>query len=334
MKLNKTIIIPLLILLFAAFGFEQLVLPYVSFGSGRWSDSIGTNVSNRKARINGDLNVTGNYYKNGILFSGGSGTPIVVSNEGTEVESEMSSINFVGNIFTAASSSGDVTLTSNVDTNNYFSRYRLDTSNLAMLNEAASFAGDISGANISTTGTLSAADINISNVADVWTLSVGSTATFIAGGITLADATKVIINSGNDILYKVSTGGAHKFQTAGGTILAKVDSSRGLAQRIEGINSFWGGATMIYEKLVALKVGNSNSTTTAAHGLNHNNILGWKCEIRDDTTNTHVSPGTWFSPWVFYAKIDSLTVTVTVPASPSGTSVANDSAFFLIRYFQ
>lgn len=340
MKINKTIIIPLLILVFAAFGFEQLVLPYVSFGSGRWSDSIGTNVSNRKARINGDLNIIGNYYKNGVLFSGGSGTPIVVSNEGTEVESEMSSINFVGNTFTATSTSGDVTLTSNVDTNNYFSRYRLDTSNLAMLNEAASFAGDISGANVSTVGTLSAEDLNINDLADVWSLSVGSTATFIAG-ITLADATKVIVNSGNDILYKVSTSGAHIFQTQSGTDIARIDSSSGISAKIEGLSGIWGSEPMVKQKLIrGVTASAVNGTQTYAHNITNGRIIGMTATLRVDTSgvsgygndytifpfaNTFMGTG---YQWTAY--FDSLNVGTKLGGSADAIKL--DSVFFLLTY--
>ncbi len=289
MRLNSTIIIPLLVLVFAAIGFEQLALPYVSFGAGRWSDSLGTNVSNRKARINGDLNITGNYYQNGALFTGGGGAGI----------------------------NWDTVLTRTADSARLGWLARTQT-----WTGANTFDGDISAGDVSISDTLLA--IGFTQINELLTLY----------GVQFGDETHRIAPGGSDIEYTTATGGAHIFQTQSGTQLAKIDSSSGMGSRIKGVNSFWGGTKMIYEKLVALKAGNSNSTVTATHGLNHNNILGWKCEIRDDTTNTHVSPGSWYSPWVFYAKIDSLTVTITIPASPSGYSVANDSAYFLIRYFQ
>jgi len=132
----------------------------------------------------------------------------------------------------------------------------------------------------------------------------------------------------------VTTGGAHTFQTAGGTVLAQLDSSSGNSYRIGGMDDVWSGTARIAQKLVRLKAGNSNSSVTANHGIDHNKIIAWSCEIRDDTTNTHVAPGSYFAPWLFYAKIDSLTVTIVIPASPSGYSVANDSVFCVIKYRQ
>lgn len=132
-----------------------------------------------------------------------------------------------------------------------------------------------------------------------------------------------------DYLYYYGTN--HEFYSANNTKhLVTIDTADGL--KSQSWVRLGPNAPVEAVKLLRFKVGNSNSSTTINHGLDHNTIIGWTCEIRDDTTNTHVNPASWYAPWSFYAKVDSLTVTITIPASPSGTSVANDSAFFRIMY--
>jgi hypothetical protein len=131
-------------------------------------------------------------------------------------------------------------------------------------------------------------------------------------------------------LYQVTTGGAHIFETQSGTDLLKVDSINGTV--VSGYVQLGSSAPFEAVKLIRFKVGQPNTTTTSSHGLDHNSIIGWTCTIRDDTTNTQVNPGAWYSPWVFYARIESLNVSVTVPASPTGNSIANDTALFRIVY--
>ncbi len=338
MKLNKSIIIPLLVLLFAGFGFEQLVLPYVSFGSGRWSDSVGTNVSNRSSRINGNLNVTGNYYKNGVLFTGGGGSVISGSDESNGILDEVTGLDFVGNTFSATGDTGTglLTLTSTMDTNDYYSRYRLDTSDIALLSQSADFAGYVAAAQLETNGAIIGDELVINST------SLLSGLVTVQNGIQIADATKVIINSGNDILYKVTTGGAHKLQTIGGTVLAKVDSSNAFSSRIAGMNNLWNGTSLIAQKLVRGVSPTGNSTVTFAHGITDGKVIGASIWLRHDTIATsayHTAPNWYVHPnstydatLTYYAGFDSLYCWARFPAT--ATATRGDSLYFLLSYIQ
>ena len=338
MKFNKSIIIPLLVLLFAGFGLEQLVLPYISFGSGRWSDSVGSNVSNRSSRINGNLNVTGNYYKNGVLFTGGGGSVISASDESDGILDEVTGLDFVGNTFRATGDTGTglLTLTATMDTNNYYSRYRLDTSDIALLSQSADFAGDVTAAQFQTLGSIVGDELTINSTSSLTGLVT------VLNGIQISDATKVIVNSSNDILYKVTTGGAHKFQTAGGTVLAKVDSSNAFSSRIAGMDNLWNGTSLIGQKLIRGVAPTGNSTVTFAHGLTDGKIIGANIWLRHDTTatsvyhtarNWYVHPNsTYDATLTYYAGYDSLYCWARFPAT--ATATRGDSLYFLLTYIQ
>lgn len=334
MKLNKILIIPALIALFALFGLEMAVLPYVPFGTGRWSDSLGTNVSNHNSRINGNLNVVGDYYRNGVLFGAG-GTPITASEEGTEIEDEITGLDFVGNMYTVTTSAGSVTLTSTVDSSDFFTRFNLDTSDIAMQSQTAIFAGDVTANGFYTNGTMSAGELEVTNASYL-------NGAIIAGlGIQFVDATKVIVDFGNDILYKVSTGGAHVFQTASGTDLAKIDSSSGISAKIEGLSGIWGSEPMVRQKLIrGVTASAVNGTQTYAHNITNGRIIGMTATLRVDTSgvsgygndytifpfaNTFMGTG---YQWTAY--FDSLNVGTKLGGSADAIKL--DSVFFLLTY--
>ena len=306
MKLRKELIIPLAVLVFAVLGLEITGVK-LNIGTATFHDTLSS-----KLTLNKGLNVNGVLSVNGSAITGGS--VITASEEGSEIEGDMTGINFAGNLFTATTSSGAVTLTAN-----------LDTTKIATLNRSNTFTNTNTFNGQTYTGAIETGNTTVTGTFDVTT----GVATFGAA-INLVDNTKVITASGSDILYKVTIGGAHKFQTSSGTTLANIDSATGFS------SATWAqlgpSAPVEAVKLVRFKVGAPSSTTTAAHGLDHNTIIGWTCTIRDDTTNTQVNPQSWYSPWVYYAKIESLNVSVVIPASPLGNSVANDSALFRIVY--
>lgn len=337
MKLNKSVIIPIFFFAFAALGLEALVLPYVPFGAGRWSDSVGTNVSNRSSRINGNLNVTGNYYKNGVLFTGGSGSPIVASEEGVAIESDMTSINFVGNTFTAHSpGAGEVQITSTIDTNDLLTRFNLDTSDIALQSEGAAFTGNVTAQSFQTTGTITGDELTIINAG-----SFGALLT-VSAGIQIADATKVIINSGNDILYKVTTGGAHIFETQSGTDLLKVDSTNGVG--------FTGGrvsADPLSGQLLRIKTfrgvlgAAGGAETKFTHGVLLSKIVSVDWLAKNDTTVAGSGNDQTYTPnnsvagngaFLYDTYIDSLYCTARLRSATTG--LFNDSVRCMIIYYE
>lgn len=168
----RKFIIPILFLCFTAFGLEQLVNPFVKFGAGRWTDSTGWNVGNRKSKVNGDLDITGSYKVNGVTI--GSGTPITADEEGSEIEDNITGLNFVGNLYTATTSTGTVTLTSTLDTNNIATFYK-----------TAAFTGDVTAASFQASNGV---------VCDALTV-VGGSASSIAGTLTVTDSS----GFGNDV---------------------------------------------------------------------------------------------------------------------------------------
>lgn len=168
----KKFIIPILFLCFTAFGLEQLVNPFVKFGSGRWTDSTGWNVGNRKSKVNGDFDITGSYKVNGVTIS--SGTPITADEEGSEMEDNITGLNFVGNLYTATTSTGTVTLTSTLDTNNIATFYK-----------TAAFTGDVTAVSFQASNGI---------VCDALTV-VGGSASSIAGTLTISDSS----GFGNDV---------------------------------------------------------------------------------------------------------------------------------------
>jgi hypothetical protein len=301
MKLNKSVIIPILFFVFTALGLEALVLPYVPFGSGRWSDSVGTNVSNRSSRINGNLNVTGNYYKNGVLFTGGgSGTPIIASNDGTELTAEMTSINITGNYLTATASGGDVTIKS--DTGKMLTVYNLDTTKIGKYGKDNVFTGSNSF------GGTTAFD------------NIYMTGSFISeSGITV-DALTVVNGA-----------------TIGTTLVVTDDLTAQSDLIVDGFSRSGGSGKRIKEMyLKGLLSDTTNKTLRLTHGFNKTtmrNIKGFDVSIYHDTTalvwRGMYSHNSHYVPHCMYVYIDSANVNCTMGAACALTS---DSIYVTLKY--
>jgi hypothetical protein len=357
--MHKRTIIPMMLLIFALLGLEYQVLPYVPFGGGRWIDSVSKNTSNRSIEVRGNVNITGNYYKNGVLFSGGGGTPITGSDENAGILDEVTGLDFVGNIFSATGDTGTglMTLTSTIDTNDFFTRFNLDTTKIGHLSENNTWTGS----NSFTTGTqtIDALYITSSIVNDGLTqtdtlritngIDVGGPGT-VSGRLTLqsiaifqtglqiADATKVIINSGSNILYQVTTGGAHVMQTISGTDLMKVDSANGVTLSI-GTTGI-GNGLLNYKLFRGVLGAAGGAETKFTHGVNVSKIVSTSWLAKNDTTIAGAGNDHWYLPnvtvagngaFLYDVYIDSIHVVARLRATSTG--VFNDSVKCLIGYF-
>lgn len=318
MKLRKELIIPLAVLVFAVLGLEITGVK-LNIGTATFHDTLSS-----KLTLNKGLNVNGVLSVNGSAITGGS--VITASEEGSEIEDDMTGINFAGNLFTATTSSGAVTLTAN-----------LDTTKIATLNRSNTFTNTNTFNGQTYTGAIETGNTTVTGTFDVTT----GVATFGAA-INLVDNTKVITASGSDILYKVTTGGAHKLQTIGGTVLAKVDSSNAFSSRIAGMNNLWNGTSLIAQKLVRGVSPTGNSTVTFAHGITDGKVIGASIWLRHDTIATsayHTAPNWYVHPnstydatLTYYAGFDSLYCWARFPAT--ATATRGDSLYFLLSYIQ
>lgn len=318
MKLRKELIIPLAVLVFAVLGLEITGVK-LNIGTATFHDTLSS-----KLTLNKGLNVNGVLSVNGSAITGGS--VITASEEGSEIEDDMTGINFAGNLFTATTSSGAVTLTAN-----------LDTTKIATLNRSNTFTNTNTFNGQTYTGAIETGNTTVTGTLDVTT----GVATFGAA-INLVDNTKVITASGSDILYKVTTGGAHKLQTIGGTVLAKVDSSNAFSSRIAGMNNLWNGTSLIAQKLVRGVSPTGNSTVTFAHGITDGKVIGASIWLRHDTIATsayHTAPNWYVHPnstydatLTYYAGFDSLYCWARFPAT--ATATRGDSLYFLLSYIQ
>jgi hypothetical protein len=326
-KITKQMMMPLLVLVFVALGLESLVLPYVPFGSGRWSDSLGTNVSNHAARINGNLNVTGNYYKNGVLFTGGGGSDVdfdTIYSVGKD-STKFLTLRNRNSTYTGSNTFNNTTTFDQVYiTGNLINDGLSQTDTLRITN----------GINVGGPGTISGR------------LILQSIAIFQAG-LQIADATKVIINSGNDILYQVTTGGAHIMETQSGTDLMKVDSANGTQLKVPGMSSssYLGSNPLLSFKVVTVPFSTSAATmTSTAHGLTNNKILAYTVAARIDTTTIStinsandmlILPGySQIGQLLYSATVDSLSCNVRTLGSPNSLSLQGDTARFILFYVQ
>lgn len=286
-------------LLFTAFSLEEIAGEFVKFGPGRWTDSTGWNVSNRKSKINGDIDVMGSVLQNGSPIAGAVSYDTIVTKK---------------------------------DTSRFF--HKVDTTRLAGVKRGNTFTGTNTFSGLLYTGTTETGNTTVTGTFDVNT----GVATF-GSAIQLIDNTKVITASGSDILYKVSTGGAHKFQTAGGTDLLTVDSASGIGSRVGGMSGIWGSEPLLRQKLIRGVAPTGNSTVTFAHGLTDGTIVSANIWLRHDTTatgfytarNWYVHPNTTFEPTlIYYAGYDSLYCWARFPAG--STATRGDSLYFLLTY--
>jgi hypothetical protein len=316
MKLNKSIIIPLLILIFASFGLERLVLPYVPFGSGRWSDSLGTNVSNHSARINGNLNITGNFYKNGVLFTGG-GSSVPVYDEGSLQTAAMTALNFTGaNIATTADVGGNVLV--NVTTDPTLLP-RSDTTKFGYLNKNNIWTGS----NTFGSGTQTIDALYV-------------TSNIVNNGLTQTDTLSVI--------QGVNVGGAMNVATTLTSNKVTVTDSSGFGNdvTISGFTQLGSSGPAVKQKLITGLSATGNATVTFAHGLSFYKIIGSTIWLRNDTAGTNsyftapkwiIAPQTSFSNEVlYYAGLDGTNCWARFPVG--AVSTRGDSLFFLITYIE
>lgn len=323
MTINKKVIIPLLFVLFAAFGLEEIAGEFVKFGPGRWTDSTGWNVSNRKSKIDGDLNITGAYLLNGSPFTGTgvSYDTVVTKKDTARFLHKTDSVRFA--LIDAGSNAfvGDVTANS------------FQTLN-GVVCDALTVTG---GSTSSISGVLTVQDS--SGFAN--DLTIGATLTALAG-LTLSDATKIIINSASDILYKVTTGGAHVMETTSGRDVMKADSTSGTGTLPQGLESIWGGTKLLYQKYIRGVAPTGNATVSYAHGLTDGTIIGASIWLRHDTTytggyaparNWNIQPGaTYDATILYYAGYDSLYCWARFPVA--ATATRGDSLYFLLTYIK
>lgn len=318
MKLRKEFIIPLAVLVFAVLGLEITGVT-LGIGTATFHDTLSS-----KLTLNKGLNVNGVLSVNGSAITGGS--VITASDEGSEIEDDMTGINFAGNLFTATTSSGAVTLTAN-----------LDTTKIATLNRSNTFTNTNTFNGQTYTGAIETGNTTVTGTFDVTT----GVATFGAA-INLIDNTKVITASGGDILYKVTTGGAHIMETQSGTDLMKADSTSGAQVRVAGMESIWGGTSLLAYKLIRGVAPTGNSTVTFAHGLTDGKILNANIWLRHDTTyttayhtarNWYVHPNsTYDATLTYYAGFDSLYCWARFPAT--ATATRGDSLYFFLTYIK
>jgi len=71
---------------------------------------IGTTIPGYDLDVSGSINLSGNLYQNGSLFSGGGGS-ITVQDEGSNIGTAATTFNFVGSGVGASYSSGIATIT-------------------------------------------------------------------------------------------------------------------------------------------------------------------------------------------------------------------------------
>ena len=319
MRLRKEFIIPLAVLVFAVMGLEITGVTF-PIGTATFHDTLSS-----KLTLNKGLNVNGVLSVNGSAITGGS--VITASEEGSEIEDDMTGINFAGNLFTATTSSGAVTLTAN-----------LDTTKIATLNRSNTFTNTNTFNGQTYTGAIETGNTTVTGTLDVTT----GVATF-GNAINLIDNTKVITASGSDILYKVTTGGAHIMETISGTDLMKVDSTNGMARIMQGQQSLYGGGTLVYTKLIRGVMPSAvNGTQTYAHGITNGRIIAMNVECRVDTSGVsgygndiHIYPyaSTFMgNGYQYTAWYDSLNVGTKIGGTAD--AIKGDSVFFLLQYIQ
>ncbi len=315
MKLKKSIVIPSLVLIFALMGLELQVLPYVPFGSGRWIDSVSKNTSNRSIEVRGNVNITGNYYKNGVLFSGGGGTPITGSDENAGILDEVTGLDFVGNIFTATGDTGTglLTLTSTVDTNDFFTRFNLDTTKIGHLSENNTWTGS---------NTFSAGTQTID--------ALYVTSSIVNDGLTQTDTLSVIQGA--------NFGGAI---SVAGTVTANSNAN------ITGFTQL-GNSPGVKIKIVNGVMPNTAAAMNSyAHGITYGNskIVGWTVTARSDSTGAiatitgandmFVYPGySQIAQLNYSATVDSLFCNVRTLGTTNTASLFGDSVRFVLIYIQ
>ena len=137
-----------------------------------------------------------------------------------------------------------------------------------------------------------------------------------------------IVEGINQLSYSANT---HTFNTKTGTELVSIDSMNLINN---GFTQLGSTAPSIKTKLIKFITSASTATvTSSAHGIaDYHSIISWTCSIRDESGNYLVNPGSWFTTLGFYARMDSLNCSVTVPAG--ATDLTSDSCFFLITYRQ
>lgn len=319
--MHKRTIIPMMLLIFALLGLEYQVLPYVPFGGGRWIDSVSKNTSNRSIEVRGNVNITGNYYKNGVLFSGGGGTPITGSDENAGILDEVTGLDFVGNIFSATGDTGTglMTLTSTIDTNDFFTRFNLDTTKIGHLSENNIWTGS----NTFGSGTQTIDALYV-------------TSNIVNNGLTQTDTLSVI--------QGVNVGGAMNVATTLTSNKVTVTDSSGFGNdvTISGFTQLGSSGPAVKQKLITGLSATGNATVTFAHGLSFYKIIGSTIWLRNDTAGTNsyftapkwiIAPQTSFSNEVlYYAGLDGTNCWARFPVG--AVSTRGDSLFFLITYIE
>lgn len=216
---------------------------------------------------------------------------------------------------------------SKLDTGKLF--YERDTTRLAGIKRANTFTGTNQFSGLLYTGTTETGNLTVTGTFDVTV----SAATFGAA-IQLIDNTKVITASGSNILYKVSTGGAHMFETQSGTDMLTIDSTNGTKQMVKGYQSRGLMQTLVYQTPC--------STVTSvfrriAHGLGPNithRLLDVDIQFYDDSTKTWYPAGynrtTTLATGAVW-EIDTTNLSYYVPAAAGNFKNQSDTIRWVLR---
>lgn len=313
--MHKRTIIPMMLLIFALLGLEYQVLPYVPFGGGRWIDSVSKNTSNRSIEVRGNVNITGNYYKNGVLFSGGGGTPISGSDENAGILDEVTGLDFVGNIFSATGDTGTglMTLTSTIDTNDFFTRFNLDTTKIGHLSENNTWTG--------------------SNT--------------FSGGTQTIDALYVTSSIINDALTQTDTLSVIQGANFGGAISVAGTVTANSNANITGFTQLGNSPGVKVKVVYGVMPGTPATMNSYAHGITYGNskIVGWTVTARSDSTGAistitgandmFVYPGySQIAQLNYSATVDSLYCNVRTLGNPNTASLYSDSVRFVLIYVE
>lgn len=225
-----------------------------------------------------------------------------------------------------------------IDTNKYFSIYRLDTSKY------------FNAYRLDTTKIIYTAQQNGYTLFD---------STYNGRLITNGD---LFMNDGGNIVWRTIPqmsisgqineiiGTAHKFNyyTQYGTQLAYIDSTTGIYTprnidadgnlTIDGWTTNGSGGTPIKEKLVKFKIGSSsNATYTTAHSISpYTAIVSYNVLVFNDSTAVRrwIPPGYSLSSALTYTNyfVDSTVCSIFIPTA--SVNLLNDTCFFYIKYHQ
>lgn len=183
MKITTRDFIVFCMAMFAIVSLGSMYAPKLYIGGGGYF----TDTTSALTALNKGLNVNGQLLVNGSPVSGGSGTPIVGSDESVGLIDEITGVNFIGNIYTATADTGSglLTLTADIDTLDFWTRFNMDSSKVAYIDRTKTWSsdqtfvniyaeeditalGNIIGADITSTGNmLSSGDMDVTGTLNV-----------------------------------------------------------------------------------------------------------------------------------------------------------------------